>query len=164
MENHQTVATCTPLVDVISSIEPWGDVASWFLQAVPKLSEYIVIPRSRTIDARLKVLFDSDGLHRAINGPNSNEQQKSRTDDDPLGVRSVETYLSHNPNRPPRHVKTFVAQYPPNSTTERSAVRWEGGRPIIDVTTKLYQTTTTTTDAVFHPARLAKDALTSNDS
>ncbi|KAF5681217.1 hypothetical protein FHETE_6 [Fusarium heterosporum] len=140
------------LVDVISSIEPWGEVASWFLQAVPKLSEYIIIPRSREIEARFKVQFDSDGLDRAVNGSNSSEKQRSATDGDPLDFGRVETYLSHNPNKPPRHVKTFVAQYPVESKTDKSDVRWVGGKPIIDVTTKLYQTTTVTTDAVFYPA------------
>ncbi|KAF4996970.1 hypothetical protein FGRMN_4188 [Fusarium graminum] len=140
------------LVDVISSIEPWGEVASWFLQAVPKLSEYIIIPRSRGLEARFKVQFDSGGLDRAINGSNSSEKQISAADGDPLDFGRIETYLSHNPNKPPRHVKTFVAQYPTESKTDKSDVRWVGGRPVIDVTTKLYQTTTVTTDAVFYPA------------
>jgi hypothetical protein len=56
----------TPLSDVISGISKYEDVKMWFLQAVPKLQEYIVVPQSRTLDVRFRLNFESEGLSRAI--------------------------------------------------------------------------------------------------
>ena len=49
----------SPLVDVIAQIPRYGDVKAWFFQAVPKLSEYIIIPESRILAVRFKAIADN---------------------------------------------------------------------------------------------------------
>ena len=48
-----------PLVDVIAQVPNYSLVKSWFLKAVPKLSEYIVIPESRRLHVRFKASGDA---------------------------------------------------------------------------------------------------------
>ncbi|KAL8718280.1 MAG: hypothetical protein Q9225_004558 [Loekoesia sp. 1 TL-2023] len=48
----------TPLADVIARTPGYAAVKSWFLKAVPKLSEYIIIPESRFLNVRFKAITD----------------------------------------------------------------------------------------------------------
>ncbi len=52
------------LSDVVSQLQGYAAVRLWFMYAVPKLSEYIVIPESRTLHARFKAVSFDGGIER----------------------------------------------------------------------------------------------------
>lgn len=148
-----------PLVDVVSDIPKYEEVRMWFLQAVPKLTEYIVIPQSRTLDARFKVLFQLEGLSRALAGLHVGKNNQESKDEDVGLTRStkkkdlkIQTYLAHNPEKPPTFIRTYVQQIPQAPKVTKSPLRSENGRMVVDVTTKIYQTVNTTTQAIFQPS------------
>ncbi len=49
-----------PISETISSIPGYGQVQAWFFSAVPKLSQYVVIPESRVIHVRFKAISQSE--------------------------------------------------------------------------------------------------------
>ncbi|KAI5790047.1 hypothetical protein FPQ18DRAFT_306753 [Pyronema domesticum] len=55
----------TPLADAIAGNPKYSGVKQWFIQAVPKLSEYLTVTDSRTVDVRFKVVLD-DSLTRVL--------------------------------------------------------------------------------------------------
>ncbi|KAK3984474.1 hypothetical protein QBC44DRAFT_385726 [Cladorrhinum sp. PSN332] len=148
-----------PVMDVVSEIPGYDEIKMWFLQAVPKLNEYVVIPQSRTLDVRFKVLFNLEGLSRALAAlevGRKGDKQVSKNEDVGLSKSSksgvnIQTYLAHNPSKPPVHVRTFVKQLEHAPEISRSGVRFQGGSPIVDVTTKIYQTTDKSDYAIFQP-------------
>lgn len=142
------------VVDVVSDIAGYRDVKLWFLQAVPKLTDYIVIPQSRTIDARFKVLFNLPGLTKRSGGHHPQAYKTNRSEDEAIdALRASQTYLAHNPDHPPIFVRTSVMQYDKPPVVTRSPMRSEHGRMFVDVTTKIFQTTETSEHAIFQPPR-----------
>ncbi|VUC31602.1 unnamed protein product [Clonostachys rosea] len=148
-----------PLVDVVSDIPKYEEVRMWFLQAVPKLTEYIVIPQTRTLDARFKVLFQLEGLSRALASLHVGRDHQESKDEDVGLTRStqnkglkIQTYLAHNPEQPPTFIRTYVKQIPHMPLVTKAPLRSENGKMIVDVTTKIYQTVNTTTQAIFQPS------------
>jgi len=54
----------SPIVEAISQIPGYGNVKEWFFSAVPKLSQYVVIPESRVLHVRFRASCPSDSLER----------------------------------------------------------------------------------------------------
>lgn len=52
----------TPIVDTISKMAGYHETRSWFFAAVPKLSEYMVIPESRMLHVRFKVASQNESF------------------------------------------------------------------------------------------------------
>ncbi|KAJ4243310.1 hypothetical protein NW762_014835 [Fusarium torreyae] len=84
----------TPIVDAMSRMTGYHETRSWFFGAVPKLSEYMVIPESRMIHVRFKVSTQSTSLE-VISG------------------KRIPAYLGHDPSK-------FVT---PGLTTLRQPIR-----------------------------------------
>ncbi|QGJ00606.1 hypothetical protein CEK26_002050 [Fusarium fujikuroi] len=77
----------TPIVDAISKMAGYRETRSWFFAAVPKLSEYMVIPESRMLYVRFKVA----------------------SQDESFGVisqKKIPAYLGHRPNKSVTPVRT----------------------------------------------------------
>jgi hypothetical protein len=53
-----------PMVDTISQIRGYQEVRTWFLRAVSKLNEYIVIPETRVMHVRFRVASQNESLNR----------------------------------------------------------------------------------------------------
>lgn len=88
----------------------------WFLQAIPKLRECIVIPESRSLELRLRSLFDLDDLPR----------DKAASSQQPRDISKENTYLGHDPKNPPQPVRGFLRQkIEPEKTDARMAFRHE---------------------------------------
>ncbi|CAN9170160.1 unnamed protein product [Alternaria sp. RS040] len=170
-----------PLMEVVSAIPKYEEIQTWFLQAVPKLTEYIVVPQSRLIDTRLKVMFQLEGLSRALTSLRVGiDNVESRDEDRGLSKskdnRDIQTYLAHNHKQPPTFIRTFSKQIEHEPDVKRADILWwEGGKAIIDVTTKIFQTTETTANAFVQPAStqapvlidprsLAAETCTANDT
>ncbi|KAG9495541.1 hypothetical protein J7337_013790 [Fusarium musae] len=140
-----------PVMDMVSEIPGYEQVRMWFLQATPKLTEYIVIPQQRSFDARLKVDINHDGLPRALVG--SREGDKKIAD-----LSSVTAYLAHDPRQPPAHFLAFVKESEKIDKKE-GPMYFKDNRPFTDVTTKIYQTSETTTKKIFEPAQTQAPVL-----
>ncbi|KAH7470150.1 hypothetical protein FOMA001_g14856 [Fusarium oxysporum f. sp. matthiolae] len=52
----------TPIVDTILKMAGYHETRSWFFAAVPKLSEYMVIPESRMLHVRFKVASQNESF------------------------------------------------------------------------------------------------------
>ncbi|WAO95448.1 Hypothetical protein NCS54_01307100 [Fusarium falciforme] len=146
----------TAVMDVVSAIPHYEEVNKWFLQAVPKLTDYVIIPQNRTVNARFKVMFTLEGLSRALAGLKvGKDGQESKNEDVGISKGSdsgaIQTYLAHQPEKPPIYVRTFVKKYDEKPMIVPSPPRWEGGRMKVDATAEIYQTTKTTTHAIFQP-------------
>lgn len=50
----------SPISEAISQIPEYGKVREWFFSAVPKLSQYVVIPESRVLHVRFKAITQSE--------------------------------------------------------------------------------------------------------
>ncbi|KAM0543698.1 hypothetical protein ACHAPJ_012147 [Fusarium lateritium] len=134
-------------VTTVSEIPGYEEVRMWFLQAAPKLTEYIVIPPSRTVDSRFKLEFGHQGLSRAFTGSESRAQEGKNTDG-----QADPAYLSHDPANPPTYFRTYVQQIREAPKITQSALYYKGGKALIDTTTKIYQTTERSTEKIFQPA------------
>ncbi|KAM0425767.1 hypothetical protein ACHAPT_009017 [Fusarium lateritium] len=144
------------VMDVVSAIPGYEEINKWFLQAVPKLTDYVIIPQNRTLNARLKVMFNLAGLSRALAGLKVGPIGQDSKDED-VGISrgkdsgAIQTYLAHQPEKPPIYVRTFVQKYDEPPKTQSTRPRFEGGRFKVDVTTEIYQVKKTTTHAIFQP-------------
>ncbi|KAI8653043.1 hypothetical protein NCS55_01287800 [Fusarium keratoplasticum] len=103
----------TAVMDVVSAIPHYEEVNKWFLQAVPKLTDYVIIPQNRVVNARFKVMFTLEGLSRALAGLKvGKDGQESKKEDVGISKGSdsgaIQTYLAHQPEKPPIYVRTFV--------------------------------------------------------
>ncbi|KAJ4328964.1 hypothetical protein N0V84_000535 [Fusarium piperis] len=58
----------TAVMDVVSVIPSYEEVDKWFLQAALKLTDYVIIPQNRTVNARFKVMFNLQRLQGALAG------------------------------------------------------------------------------------------------
>lgn len=102
-------------------------------------------------------MFQLEGLSRALASLEVGEdKEKSQNEDAGISKSSdtganIQSYLSHIPTQPPVRVRTFVDKVKHAPEITRSPLRSSGGKSIVDVTTKIYQTTKTTRDSVFHP-------------
>lgn len=54
------------MVDIISQHPNYKQVKQWFMQAVPKMSEYLVVPDSRTMDVRFKLVANSPTMSQIV--------------------------------------------------------------------------------------------------
>ena len=52
------------LAHAIAQMPGLRPVKEWFLQAVPTISKYLIVPESRTLDVRLKVSTSDEGISR----------------------------------------------------------------------------------------------------
>ncbi|KAF5664051.1 hypothetical protein FDENT_12979 [Fusarium denticulatum] len=77
----------TPIVETISKMPGYSEARSWFFAAVPKLSEYMVIPESRMLYVRFKVASQNESF-AVISG------------------KKVPAYLGHRPNELVTPVRT----------------------------------------------------------
>ncbi|KAA8897742.1 hypothetical protein FN846DRAFT_816632 [Sphaerosporella brunnea] len=125
----------TPLSDAIAGNPQFGKVKQWFVQAVSKLSEYLTVPDSRTIDVRFSLVMN-EPLKRVLN-------------------TSTPAYLGHYPNNPPKPVKIAVK---PGVKVQQKTVKktldilfWTVDLTN-DVTTCLQPVETQTANALFFPA------------
>lgn len=148
----------TAVMDVVSAIPHYEEVNKWFLQAVPKLTDYVIIPQNRVVNARFKVMFTLEGLSRALAGLKvGKDGQESKKEDVGISKGSdsgaIQTYLAHQPEKPPIYVRTFVKKYDEIPEIISSPPRWEGGRMKVDATAGIYQTPKTATQAIFQPPR-----------
>lgn len=121
-----------PLADVISEIPGYGNVRQWFLQAVPKLSEYVVIPESRLLNVRFKVL--GDGALSRIAG------------------QAECAYLGHDPDekKAPRPIRVSLEQKAPMTDIQK-IVRSSPWGATCDMTTLTTQAEVTINDTMFYP-------------
>ncbi|KAG7404937.1 hypothetical protein Forpe1208_v014673 [Fusarium oxysporum f. sp. rapae] len=69
----------SPIVDTISKMAGYHETRSWFFAAVPKLSEYMVIPESRMLHVRFKVASQNESFGV-------------------ISHKKVPAYLGHRPN------------------------------------------------------------------
>ena len=140
------------LAEMIAGIPSFEDVHMWFFQAVPKLSEYIVVPSSRTLDVRFKVSVDA-GISRAL----ASDKAKEQADEKNLAVPKTpnweqSVYLGHDALRPPRAVRTFITTFQSEKTI-KGDMKSEKGNLVCDLTKYTYQNTTTVGDSLFFPSR-----------
>ncbi|KAH6640375.1 hypothetical protein F5144DRAFT_589863 [Chaetomium tenue] len=123
-----------PISETISQIPGYGQVQAWFFSAVPKLSQYVVIPESRVIHVRFKAISHSESpaLERIT------------------GVKT-QGYLGHIPDKPPKPIRTSL---------ERISAPHEIGRNINfggpwgvtgDITVTTRQVKTIENEALFFP-------------
>jgi hypothetical protein len=143
----------TPLADAIAGNPQFSLVKQWFMQAVPKLSEYLTVPDTRTIDVRFSLVLD-EPLTRVLGSSvschlESPPEEKAADDCD-----QIPAYLGHYPDNPPKPVKTAVRK---STRTHQQSVVKHGflNIPYFDMTTVTEQVETKTTDAMFFPARCA---------
>ncbi|EAQ85299.1 hypothetical protein CHGG_09313 [Chaetomium globosum CBS 148.51] len=125
-----------PISETISQIPGYGQVQAWFFSAVPKLSQYVVIPESRVIHIRFKAISHSESpaLERIT------------------GVKNqTQGYLGHIPDKPPKPIRTSL---------ERTSAPHEIGRNVNfggpwgvtgDITVTTRQVKTIENEALFFP-------------
>ncbi|KAI7762618.1 hypothetical protein LZL87_008964 [Fusarium oxysporum] len=77
----------SPIVDTISKMAGYHETRSWFFAAVPKLSEYMVIPESRMLHVRFKVASQNESFGV-------------------ISHKKVPAYLGHRPNESVTPVRT----------------------------------------------------------
>ncbi|EGU73132.1 hypothetical protein FOXB_16367 [Fusarium oxysporum f. sp. conglutinans Fo5176] len=77
----------TPIVDTISKMAGYHETRLWFFAAVPKLSEYMVIPESRMLHVRFKVASQNESFGV-------------------ISHKKVPAYLGHRPNESVTPVRT----------------------------------------------------------
>ncbi|KLP01968.1 uncharacterized protein Y057_7813 [Fusarium fujikuroi] len=77
----------TPIIDAISKMAGYRETRSWFFAAVPKLSEYMVIPESRMLHVRFKVASQNESFGV-------------------ISQKKIPAYLGHRPNESVTPVRT----------------------------------------------------------
>lgn len=146
----------SPIVEAISGIPGYGKVKEWFLSAIPKLSQYVVIPESRVLHVRFKAInhAESPALER-ITGVKVRWTASIvlgyyilRELTDP----HVQTqgYLGHNPEKPPKPIRTSLKQHSTIPEIQRGTQFGPWGL-VGDITVATQQVTTTKTEALFFP-------------
>ncbi|RWA14487.1 hypothetical protein EKO27_g554 [Xylaria grammica] len=142
----------TPIVDAIAGMAGFQEVKSWFLSAVPKLSQYFVVPESRALHVRFKVATQGDSFNK-ITG------------------RSEQAYLGVDPSRPPKPVQMKLERLAPETEVRltHTGFFWFS----FDLTLTTRQVDVHKTDAMFFPHCVqapvlmfpgGKDVGTSEDS
>ncbi|KAK4184696.1 hypothetical protein QBC35DRAFT_466223 [Podospora australis] len=123
----------TPIVDAMAGMAGYGMVRQWFLQAVPKLSQYYVIPESRQLHVRFKVAEQGESFAH-MTGRKPWDQ----------------AYLGVNPTRPPKPVRMRLKRLAPEAqiSAQIRNVLWF---QTIELTAYTSQVDVQTTDAMFFP-------------
>jgi hypothetical protein len=67
----------------------------------------------------------------------------------------LDTYLGHNPTKPPHAVRTNIDRME-KEEIPKGAITKEGGKMVVDMTKYTYQVKTTTMDVIFSPARFVR--------
>jgi hypothetical protein len=145
----------TPIADVIAGMPSPGykDAKTWFLRAIPRLSEYFIIPPSRQIDVRLRSLLPLNSLPHEFNSGGNNEQQ---VEDDV----KPNTYLGHNPDFPIRPVHGCLERSPTGGNVTVEAV----ARVVyMDLTQSTYQLATQDRQSFNNPQDSLHARLTNQD-
>jgi hypothetical protein len=109
----------------------FGEVKSWFLSAVPKLSQYFVVPESRMLHVRFKVATQNSSFNH-ITG------------------RTEQAYLGVDPERPPKPVQMSLERLAPETEIQahvRGMLFWK----TVDLTYTTRQVDVHKTDAMFFP-------------
>lgn len=122
----------TPIVDAIAAMTGFGEVKSWFLSAVPKLSQYFVVPESRMMHVRFKVAAQNSSFNHITGRP---EEQ---------------AYLGVDPDRPPKPIQMSLERLAPETEIHehvRGAWFWK----TVDLTFTTRQVDVHRTDAMFFP-------------
>ena len=111
-----------PLATAIGECADWEfrEVAMWFVQAVPALTQFNAVPASRELDVRLKLTTNIDGLthHASL----------------VTGVKKAQfcNYLGHRPDEPVHPIRTGL--------TRRETVTSEAGtKGILGNSTTVYK-------------------------
>ncbi|TGJ82963.1 hypothetical protein E0Z10_g5810 [Xylaria hypoxylon] len=89
----------TPMVECIAGMTGYGEVKSWFLRAIPKLSEYYVIPESRILHVRFAAVMQGKS-YMHITG------------------RTEQGYLGLNPSHPPKPARMSLKKLPPTQSNQ----------------------------------------------
>ncbi|KAK0624297.1 hypothetical protein B0T14DRAFT_545337 [Immersiella caudata] len=126
------------LVDAITQMQDYGDVKMWFLGAIPTLSNYIVIPDSRTVHARLRVSGHDDAFRR-ITG------------------REQQAYLGHDPSKPVKPLRSKMDWRP--VTTEAKTVTETPWGIQTDISVVTTQVQWEQREALFFPVATRAPAL-----
>lgn len=123
----------TPMVECIAGMTGYGDVKTWFLRAIPKLSQYYVIPESRTLHVRLAAATQGES-YRRITG------------------RSEQGYLGLDPSHPPRPARMSLMRLPAAEVKVEEIGGINHGRyATADVTAVFQQVDVHSNDAMFFP-------------
>ncbi|KAG7294218.1 hypothetical protein NEMBOFW57_004288 [Staphylotrichum longicolle] len=122
----------TPIVDAIAAMTGFGEVKSWFLSAVPKLSQYFVVPESRVLHVRFKVAAQNSSFNHITGRP---EEQ---------------AYLGVDPDRPPKPIQMSLERLAPE-TDIHEHVRGTWFWKTVDLTYTTRQVDVHRTDAMFFP-------------
>ncbi|KAF5588626.1 hypothetical protein FPANT_6544 [Fusarium pseudoanthophilum] len=121
----------TPIVDTISKMAGYGETRSWFFAAVPKLSEYMVIPESRMLYVRFKVASQNESFGV-------------------ISTKEVPAYLGHRPNVSVTPIRTNI--YVPKLAPEEPFRKGPFGL-IGDMTKITTQDLSSSTFPIFEPSR-----------
>ncbi|KAJ5885448.1 hypothetical protein N7495_009958 [Penicillium taxi] len=122
------------MVDVIAQHPSCTQVKQWFMQAVPKLSEYLIVPDSRTLDVRFKLAANTPTMAKIVGS-------------------EVPTYLGHDPLHPPVPRKTAITSSRTGAQIKES-VRFDpsSARMVLDMTTFCVESKLVSKDAIFFPS------------
>ncbi|KAI3326737.1 hypothetical protein HD806DRAFT_520475 [Xylariaceae sp. AK1471] len=137
--NWRAIDQCelTPLAESIGRMTGYSDVKTWFLRAVPKLSQYYVIPETRILHVRLRVAAQDESFVH-------------------ITQRTENAYLGLDPARPPKPVRASLERLPNVSTlvsTDREVPVRRGfmSYPVVRMTYMTRQVDLHKTDAMFFP-------------
>ncbi|KAH6980672.1 hypothetical protein BKA56DRAFT_685551 [Ilyonectria sp. MPI-CAGE-AT-0026] len=125
-------AQVTPLVDAISQMTGYSEVNSWFFSAIPKLSEYMVIPESRTMNVRFCV---------------SNQDENFRT----ITGKTQQAYLGHRPGEALMPVRTSLRKKQVDLLTVNPHPALGSSGLVFNMVYGAVQAEISTTDALFYP-------------
>ncbi|GIC86088.1 uncharacterized protein Aud_002450 [Aspergillus udagawae] len=122
------------MVDVIAQHPSCTQVKQWFMQAVPKLSEYLVVPDSRTLDVRFKLAANTPTMAKIVGS-------------------EIPAYLGHDPLHPPVPRKTAITSSRTGAQIKES-VRFDpsNARMVVDMTTFCVESKLVSKDAIFFPS------------
>lgn len=93
----------TLIVDTILKMAGYHETRSWFFAAVPKLSEYMVIPESRMLHVRFKVASQNESFGSYLT---RRYAQCITLVSYSLILIQVPAYLGHRPNESVTPVRT----------------------------------------------------------
>ncbi|MCJ1406830.1 hypothetical protein MMC19_000900 [Ptychographa xylographoides] len=160
-------AGLTPIADIIAKChsQEVSGVREWFVQAVPALSKFLVIPETRIVDVRLKLMSTVPGLTQL----QQMEQKKA-----------VCNYLGHQYSKPIHPIRTGLveikgASSPATRRVEDKGPEWPlpmlplpmllpGGMVTEDITTVYRETQYTEEIALFTPAQAQAPVILQYDN
>ncbi|KAK6523188.1 hypothetical protein TWF694_006082 [Orbilia ellipsospora] len=120
----------SPIVSAISRMKRFEDVNKWFMSAVPKLMERMIVPDTRVLDVRLRVRGGTENT--AISRITGSQ---------------VQTYFAHDPAYPPKPIHTGIKTKTVTKTPTEAEL------------TKMMSDIQSNTDPQFDPAMLLVGAF-----